>query len=322
MVEALPDHREPCHLRWPPGSCPSTTRDPLVPLKSSIGRWLRLVPALLLAAVLIRERPWARDWPAVPLMSVVAMVLVNFAVFLPTRVWRWRIALSSPPGLVSLYASLLEGLLANAAIGFGSGDVVRAARLRGSATFTADYGATIAERGAELVAIAFLLLLGVSVSSLGWPGVLGACACLGVYATGLVFGRRLMPRLQRWPRLAAGLSAGIAASTPGRVLAMTALSLAGWLSEIAILMVGLAAFDLPHDAATALLVLLGINVAIVVPGPPANFGTFEAGVIAALRAAGVPFDRALIFALGYHLIMTIPPALCGAVVFLVRGRRN
>jgi uncharacterized membrane protein YbhN (UPF0104 family) len=306
---------------------PSLTGDqslpPLPPRRRvHLAQWLRLLPALLLGAVLIREKPWAQNWPSVSLVSILIMVGVNFAIFLPTRVWRWRIALTSPPRFISLYASLLEGLLANAAIGFGSGDVVRAARLRGNATFTADYGATIAERGAELVAIACLLLFGVSVANLGWPGVAGACACLAVYAVGLVFGRQLLPRLKRWPRLADGLAAGISASTPRRVFGMTALSLLGWMSEIAILMVGLAAFNLPHTAGTALLVLLGINVAIVVPGPPANFGTFEAGVIAALRASGIPLDRALVFALGYHLIMSIPPALVGAIVFLARGRRR
>lgn len=277
---------------------------------------------MLLVAVLFREKPWAQDWPSISVVSVAIMIALNFTVFIPTRVWRWRIALTAPPGFGALYASLLEGLLANAAIGFGSGDVVRSARLRGNAAFTADYGATIAERGAELVAIACLLLFGVSVANLGWPGVAGACACLAVYAIGLGFGRQLLPRLKRWPRLAAGLSAGIAASTPARVLGMTALSLLGWLSEIAILMVALAAFGLPHTAGTALLVLLGINVAIAVPGPPSNFGTFEAGVIAALRASGIPLDRALMFAIGYHLIMSIPPALAGAVVFLARGRRD
>jgi uncharacterized membrane protein YbhN (UPF0104 family) len=217
---------------------------------------------------------------------------------------------------------VLEGLLANAAVGFGSGDVVRSARLRGTSTFTADYGATMAERGAELVAVAMLLLIGGTVAGLGWPAIAGACACLAVYAAGLTFGRRLLPRLARWPRLASGIAAGVDASSPGRVVAMTALSLAGWLSEMVILMIGLQAFGLPSSAGTALLVLLGINVAIVVPGPPANFGTFEAGVVAALGIAGVPVDRALLFGLGYHLLMTIPTALTGAAVFLARGRRG
>jgi uncharacterized membrane protein YbhN (UPF0104 family) len=291
------------------------------PTKPRLTRWLRLLPAVLLAVVLYREKPWARQWPSISWTAIAEMCAINFAVYLPMKAWRWKVALSAPPRFAALYASLLEGLLVSTAVGFGSGDIVRSARLRGTGNFTADYGATMAERGAELVAVAILLLLGGTIAHLGWPANVGALACLVVYALGLVFGRQLLPRLGRWPKLAAGISAGLDASTPRRVIGMTLLSLAGWLSEVGILMIGLHAFGLPDSAATALLVLLGINVAIVVPGPPANFGTFEAGVVAALGIAGVGVDRALLFGLGYHLIMTIPTALAGAVIFLARGRR-
>jgi uncharacterized membrane protein YbhN (UPF0104 family) len=280
-----------------------------------------LLPAVLLTVVLYREKPWARAWPAISWTAVAAMCAINFGVYLPLKAWRWKIALASPPRFAALYASMLEGLLVSTAVGFGSGDIVRSARLRGTATFTADYGATMAERGAELVAVAILLLIGGAAANLGWPAVVGALGCLLVYALGLVFGRQLLPRLGRWPKLATGIAAGLDASTPRRVIGMTVLSLAGWLSEVVILMVGLQAFGLPHAAGTALLVLLGINVAIVIPGPPANFGTFEAGVVAALGIVHVPVDRALLFGLGYHLVMTIPVALTGAAVFLARGRR-
>ena len=289
--------------------------------KPGLTRWLRLLPAVLLAVVLYREKPWARTWPAISWSAIAAMCAINFGIYLPLKAWRWKVALAAPPRFAALYASMLEGLLVSTAVGFGSGDVVRSARLRGTASFTVDYGATMAERGAELIAVAALLLIGGAVSHLGWAAYAGAAGCLAIYAAAVLFGRRLLPRLGRWPRLALGLSAGLDASTPGRVAAMTALSLAGWLSEVVILMIGLQAFGLPDSAATALLVLLGINVAIVVPGPPANFGTFEAGVVAALGLEHVGIDRALLFGLGYHLIMTIPVALTGAVVFLARGRR-
>jgi uncharacterized membrane protein YbhN (UPF0104 family) len=292
------------------------------PAKPGLARWLRLLPAVLLAVVLYREKPWARQWPSISWLAVAEMCAINFGIYLPMKAWRWKVALAAPPRFGALYASLLEGLLVSTAVGFGSGDIVRSARLRGTANFTADYGATMAERGAELVAVAILLLLGGTIAHLGWPANLGALACLVVYAVGLAFGRQLLPRLGRWPKLAAGISAGLDASTPKRVIGMTLLSLAGWLSEVGILMIGLHAFGLPASAATALLVLLGINVAIVVPGPPANFGTFEAGVVAALGIAGVGVDRALLFGLGYHLIMTIPTALAGAAIFLARGRRG
>src|SRR5262249_6147023 len=54
-------------------------------------------------------------------------------------------------------------------------------------------------------------------------------------------------------------------------------SLLGWATEIAQLHFVLGAFGLPADTATATLILIGINAAVALPGPPANFGTFEAG---------------------------------------------
>jgi uncharacterized membrane protein YbhN (UPF0104 family) len=199
---------------------------------------------------------------------------------------------------------------------------VRAARVRGAGGFSRSYGATIAERGAELLAIGCLVLLGVAVAGLGWAGVTAATLIIAGYAATLIFGHRVLPRLRRWPRLArvaSALEAGLAASQPGPVAAMVALSLAGWLSELAIIMIGLHAFGLPSTAGTALLALLGIQLAIALPGPPANVGTFEAGVVAGLRLAGVSVEKALLFGLGYHLVMTVPVALAGAAVFLGRG---
>jgi glycosyltransferase 2 family protein len=295
----------------------------MTPLPRWLSLPLRLLPAALLVVVFLRERGsstlWKQPWPQVSALALLAMVAINFAVFLPTRTWRWRAALPAPPSFATLYASLLEGLLASIALGFGSGDVVRAARLRGAGGFSASYGATIAERGAELVAMALLLLLGVAVAGLGWPGLVAAAVILVAYVLTLTFGRRLAPRLARWPRLVNALEAGLAASRPRRVAAMVAFSLAGWLSELGIIMIGLHAFALPWSAGTALMALLGIQVAIALPGPPANVGTFEAGVVAGLRLCGVPVEQALLFGLFYHLVMTVPVALAGTAVFLFRG---
>ena len=286
---------------------------------SGLSRWLRLVPAVLLVVVLMREAPWKHDWPRISPWALAAMLAINFGVFLVMRTWRWRVALGTPQRFGALYASLLEGLLASIALGFGSGDVVRAARLPGK--FTTSYGATIAERGAEFVAMALLLLAGFAFANLGWFALAAAATLLVAYFVVLTCGHWILPRLARWPRLSSALTAGLAASTASRVTAMVGLSLAGWLAELGILRICLAAFGLPSSGATALLVLLGINVATALPGPPANVGTFEAGIVGGLALAGIPFDRALVFALGYHLIMTVPVAAAGAIVLVVRGRR-
>src|SRR5436189_5882465 len=91
---------------------------------------LRFVPLALLAVVLVREKPWTVRLSASGPWAVAASILLNFVVFLPLKAARWRIALVQPPPFWRVLAATIEGLLANAAIGFGSGELVRAARLR------------------------------------------------------------------------------------------------------------------------------------------------------------------------------------------------
>ena len=108
---------------------------------------LRFVPLCLLAVVLWREKPWTVSLSASAPWAVVASILVNFVVFLPLKAARWRVALIDPPPFRQVLAATIEGLLANAAIGFGSGDLVRAARLRRQQDQLAvDYACTWAER--------------------------------------------------------------------------------------------------------------------------------------------------------------------------------
>jgi uncharacterized membrane protein YbhN (UPF0104 family) len=285
-----------------------------------VRRGLRLLPLVLLALVFVRQKPWAATFTPPSFTAGLVMIALNFGIYIPIKAWRWRMALTAPPRFTTLIASLLEGWLAGTAVGFGSADIVRVVRLRGHAgAFAADYGAGIAERGAELLAMAVLLALGALVGDLGWLALAGAGAILASYTAVIVLGPRIAPLLRRWPRVATAIDAGLAASRPRVVAGMTLLSLAGWACEIVMLSVGLHAAGLPADAGTALLVLIGINVAIVVPGPPANLGTLEAGAVAALGLRGVKVEPAVMFAVGYHLILMVPVMIAGAAVFLARG---
>ncbi|HVV50274.1 MAG TPA: lysylphosphatidylglycerol synthase transmembrane domain-containing protein [Polyangia bacterium] len=290
------------------------------------GRWrlaLRALPLVLLGVILWRERPWAVSLSAGAPWAVVAAVLVNLAVFLPVKAARWRVALREPPPFRTVLAALLEGLLANAAIGFGSGDLVRAARLRpGQPQLAADYACTWAERGAEALAFSILILLTALVAHLG-AVVLGlSAAAVAGYFVLLRVGRLLVPRLARWPRAARALGAGLEASTPRRVAVMAALSLFGWGSELLMLVLFQWAFHLPPSLRMALLTLVGINAAIAIPTLPGNFGTFEAGATMALVMCGAPRAAAVSYALVYHLTHVVPVALVATVVYLVRSSRR
>jgi uncharacterized membrane protein YbhN (UPF0104 family) len=295
---------------------------------------LRFVPLCLLAVVLWREKPWTVGLsPGAP-WAVAASILLNLVGFLPLKAARWRVALIDPPPFRQVLAATIEGLLANAAIGFGSGDVVRSARLRGERRerrMAADYASSLAERGAEVLALAILVIvvsIATDVGSLArGPRVLGplALALSGLAAVGyaalLVAGKLLVPRLVRWPRVQQALSAGLQGSTPRRVAGMVALSLLGWSLEIVMLVLFQEAFGLAPSLRTAMLTLVGINAAVVIPAVPGNFGTFEAGVALALVMCGVPRDVAVSYALAYHLSHVIPVAVIATAVFFYRSRR-
>ena len=140
------------------------------------------------------------------------------------------------------------------------------------------------------------------------------------YLAVLAVGRGLVPRLAGWPRVQRALSAGLQASTPRRVAVMAALSLLGWGSELVMLLLFQQAFHLEPSVRMALLTLVGINVALIIPTLPGHFGTYEAGVTMALVMCGAPRDVAVMYALTYHLSHVVPVAVLATAVYLVRSR--
>jgi uncharacterized membrane protein YbhN (UPF0104 family) len=280
---------------------------------------LRCLPLGLLAVVLWREKPWTVSLAATAPWAVVASIVVNFVVFLPLKAARWRVALTAPPPFGQVLAATIEGLLANAAIGFGSGDLVRAARLR-QGQLAVDYASAWAERGAEALALALLVFGAALATDLG--AVALALSGLGVagYFAVLAAGRSIVPRIGRWPRVRRALSSGLEASTPRRVAVMVALSLLGWSAELVMLTLFQGAFGLEPSLRTALVTLVGINAAIVIPAVPGNFGTFEAGATIALVMCGAPRDVAVSYAVAYHLSHVVPVAIVATAVYLVRSR--
>ena len=283
---------------------------------------LRCLPVGLLAAVLWREKPWQVQLSSSMPWAMAGTIALNFLVYLPIKAWRWRVALTDPPPFRQVWAATIEGLLANAAVGFGSGDVVRYARLRENRQLAIDYACTWAERGAELLALGGLVFVTALVTKLGTLALVFSALVVAGYFALLVAGRWLVPRLAGWPRLQRPLSAGLQASTPPRVASMALLTLAGWACEIVMLVLFERAFHLVPSFHLALLTLVGINAAIVIPTLPGNFGTFEAGATVALVTCGAPRDVAVLYALTYHLTHVVPVALVATTVYLVRSRRR
>jgi uncharacterized membrane protein YbhN (UPF0104 family) len=291
-------------------------------MRRRFAKLLGWVPLGLLAAVLWREQPWAVHLSPQIGWAVAAAIVLNFGVSLPLKAARWRIALPDPPPFREALAATLEGLLAGAAIGFGSGDLVRAARLRRGRELGADYASTWAERGAEVFALALLVFVIALVADLGGLALALSGLAAAAYVAVLAGGRVLLPRLGGWPRSQRALSSALQASSPARVAAIVALSCLAWASEVVMLLLFQRGFHIEPSLRTAVLTLVGINAAIAIPAAPGNFGTFEAGAVLALCAAGAPRDLALSYALTYHLTHVVPVAVAATAVYLVRSYRT
>ncbi len=122
------------------------------------------------------------------------------------------------------------------------------------------------------------------------------------------------------PRFGGGavqnLALGAAAlKRPRSAAEIIAVTLAGWVFEVGMVIAVLAAMhlDVPWLPASAL-VLLAVNMAALVPGLPGNVGTFEVSCSLALGAVGLPAAPALSFALVYHAAHTIPVTIAGVVL--------
>jgi uncharacterized membrane protein YbhN (UPF0104 family) len=110
-------------------------------------------------------------------------------------------------------------------------------------------------------------------------------------------------------------AAAVELRRPRVALEVVALTVAGWLLEALMVIVTLEGMHLTVPLASAsALVLLAVNMAALVPGLPANLGTFEVSCTLALGVFGVPPARALSFTLVYHALHTIPVTLVGAAV--------
>jgi glycosyltransferase 2 family protein len=155
-----------------------------------------------------------------------------------------------------------------------------------------------------------------------WAGVLVAAGLLAV-----------MLRLARTPsqrlhppgkvtaavlRLRSGL---VGLRTPRAALGAFAAAVTAWTLEITTVTLALAAFHLPHGIAPAMAVIVGVNLAIAIPAPPANLGSFELGAGFALVALGGERDHAAAFALGLHALQVLPTLVLGSA-FLLRFRRR
>ncbi len=86
------------------------------------------------------------------------------------------------------------------------------------------------------------------------------------------------------------------------------MELGSWLLDFACVLAVMRAVAVSAPAASGLLVLLAVNLAIAVPVVPGNLGTFELGALAALQPFGVAAELGLAVGLLYHMAQVLPIA--------------
>jgi predicted dehydrogenase/uncharacterized membrane protein YbhN (UPF0104 family) len=286
--------------------------------------WERLV------RVLGRAHPlWISLASAVYLASVFAMA------------GRWRAVLRPLAPLVSqaeAFRAMVVGFAASIVVPARGGELARAAWLgqRTGLPRATILGSILLDHlvnaAGLFTAIAFLPFL---LDTPAWLNS-GIWLALGVFAA--VFGLVLFVRPRPGSPALGGttvplgrVAAAVAGFLARARLGLTALgdlralarsygaSLVGWLLEILVVFAALRAFDIQVPLGVSVLVLVAVNVAMVVPfAPPGNFGTLEVGATLALLEYGISKERALAFALAYHLLQIVPIGV-GALVLASRS---
>ncbi len=279
---------------------------------SSRGLWIRLTLSMVLAVAFA-----AALWPylrAIPEDLRVApwVIPAYLATLLPytlTRAGRWH-ALVSPLGRVRLPDTLrvsLAGYMWIALLPFRLGELARPVFLaqRSDITVQRALGTVAIERVLDGLIICGLFFAasagrsGTEVARLQ-QATTGVMALFGTALLGLlvmalwprVMGRlidatvgRVLPRLGRW---AADLSGGVAqglAALPrgGPLLAFVAVTALYWASNAAGMWLLAYGCGLDLDPAGAVLVMATMNIALLVPGGPAQLGIFQTGVALGLH---------------------------------------
>ena len=275
---------------------------------------------------------WHEVWAALRRAKVallVAVVAIN-GLMLAVRAARLQVLLApARASLASLFRTVLTSSAINIVFPLRGGDVPRHYLLECCAGIgnSAAMAIAVVEKLLEIVVLAALALAATFFAP-QQPWVLGAgAAALGLAVAALVILRRMTEggsgRIPGFLRAAAArLAPGMSVLRSSEATAETlGASLAAWTCEIVMIILCARAIGLHVPPVLAVVVLLGINLAMAVPALPANAGTFESAAAVVLVFAKVGKSTAVAFALLYHIVQVVPVTLAGLGVLARSGLR-
>jgi uncharacterized membrane protein YbhN (UPF0104 family) len=303
-------------------------------------RW-RLLRALAVLAVLaaavwyfrdldlqaLRSALAAADWRLVLLAALLALGPLMVA-----RALRWRALLpvdpasGGHPGVGFLYRVNLGAFAASNVLPFRAGEALRIAALRSrtGAAVSVLIAVQLVEKLIEALSLTtFALPVALWPRPAALPAVFGLACAGGMTVYGLSRLARLRLRPLRWAWLAR--VAGALHTLESRRAWAVSFGWATVADAVDLAMVGLClgAVGLHVGPLTWCAILVGVNLAILLPSSPGQVGLVEAGAVMVLAGAGVSQPRALAFALLYHAAHLIPVTLVGGAALAVGelGRR-
>jgi len=219
-------------------------------------------------------------------------------------------------------AALYVGQAASAFLPMRAGEAVRTellARATGIARATALGTVALDHSVNGVVMFAFAALLPALlpvprwIAAAVWVGMAGA---IGLVLTLLWLAKHpeSVPSGRLAHAVAHARSGLMAARNPRAVAEAAMFSTLAWCLEICATLLALAAFHLPHDLPHAMGVIFGVNLALVIPSPPAALGNFELGAGTALVAFGGDAGDAAAFAIGLHAVQLLPALVMGGLL--------
>ena len=293
----------------------------------------------------LRDIEWAAVWSHIsaarPLPLALAVVIATSTFFL--RVFRWRLLLRRDDGtalpLPPLWHGIAIGFMANNILPFRMGEVMRALAVNRLAPvrFTSAFSSIAVERVFDGLTVVGLLVISLFVAqlpsgveiagvSVARIAVIGAGSMLAALAVAIavvawpVAAERVIRRLIPSPRLSdrlvgmvEGLRHGLSVlRSPSRLLGVIAWAVLIWTVNAFSFQAAFVAFDIPAGYATALLLQGVLVFGIAVPSTPGYVGVFEGAIKAVLLVFGVASDRAVAYAVAYHIATFFPIVLLGA----------
>lgn len=207
---------------------------------------------------------------------------------------------------------MLASSAATALVPGRAGEFIRAYLLKRdqNVAVAATAAVTAVEKSIEVLGL-FLILVPLPLLLPHLPGWVGKSILVAaiVVAT-LLLAALWLAKHEHLPRWLAPFTAGLEiVHRPSLLARALTVSVGSWLIDLGCLLAVMHAVGVSAPPASALLVLLAVNVAIAVPLVPGNLGTVELGAVAGFQPFGVSYDQGLAVGLLYHLAQVLPIAL-------------